>query len=696
VRAWGLAAAAAVALVPTAATAADTTPTVTFAPTTRSFDWEHLEKDVAVEVTNETPGPVHLRFLVTPFRNANISFRKPLATVTPAERTVGAGDSTVVKLVVWSAPAKKKQTTKTADKAKGQLPPALVAERPDEPGSYSGSLVAYDPAGKAFARLALVLVVPGVPSGKAKPEPLVDSRAVTAHRCNLLQCRDGPAAGEVRIPLAKKLKANQQLALTTSKRLGVIKTGDDDVAVYWDGKPAEGNDAGTSSIGLRFSGFDAAGKYEGKLHLLPDDQKSGEVALAVTFTDSIWRALFWIGLGVLASFALTHLMGVSIPYRRLRRQIKMKRTEYDTSYQDFHKAAEGKPWVDYEVAPAIVAKIESDLVREANALRHSYVGNIPTDRLTTLSTKIETEFTTLMFLKTFTDELGDLEAKVSELSTLVPLPLVGLDLTPPPFAATKLRELFSGRPYDDLAELGKRRESIRAALTQADEWLAIESTLRAIERDIRQYGGADDGTLKPDFGPLEHRLRRLYFGLWKSTEAGAAKAKSADVQKLRDDVDTVIAALPELAKEAAERMEDVGAAPAPAPAGADTRDGGGPIVARRARGGIFNRIRISLDGFLGVGDLQVELPTLRSLLRRAWDRVNARVDENIGWDALGILVVGLAIAVGSGLSSEYAGKVIGGPWDYVKLFLWGFATNLLVTTFAKGLDAIGVLRAARQ
>jgi hypothetical protein len=206
---------------------------------------------------------------------------------------------------------------------------------------------------------------------------------------------------------------------------------------------------------------------------------------------------------------------------------------------------------------------------------------------------------------------------------------------------------------------------------------------------------ADGGALKPDFRPLEHRLRGLYLGLWKSSEAGRAKAKSADVQKLRDDVDTPITALPELAKEAAERMGDVGAAPAPARVGAD--NGGGPTVVRRARGGgIFKRIRISLDGLDGFGPLQVELPNLRSLLRRAWDAVNARVDENLGWDALGILVVGLAIAVGSGLSTEYAGKVIGGPWDYMKLFLWGFATNLLVSTSAKGLDAIGVVRAARQ
>jgi hypothetical protein len=115
----------------------------------------------------------------------------------------------------------------------------------------------------------------------------------------------------------------------------------------------------------------------------------------------------------------------------------------------------------------------------------------------------------------------------------------------------------------------------------------------------------------------------------------------------------------------------------------------GPLTTspRAGRGlGLLILLLVASLFFAGVTPLWLFLATVAAL---------AALDARYGWDSLLLLLVGLVIAVASGLSTEYAGKVIGGPWDYLKLFISGFTTKVLLDTFVGAIDAVGVLRTAR-
>jgi len=690
------------------ARAAPPAPKLTFRPTTLSFNWEKLEKTVPVEVRNETPQLVHLIFFVTAFHNADASYSKRLAIAKPATATVEPGDSVDVRVIVGSPQTSKSNSAKVSAAAHGNAQPPT---KPKTTGSYDGSLVAYDSAKKVFARLPLTLTVAADTKTQEKvvPEPLVDAKTKTVEHCGWIpfHCRSRPSDGEIQLELKQMVKPGEELALTKKTRLGVIKNDDDDVViVYWDGKPPKMVTSDSSAIGLRFSdGFGGSGKYSGKLDLLPDDkEKKGEIALTVNFNDALWWPTIVIALGVISGFLVARRVGVSIPYSRLRRQIRSRRAEYDRSQRAFRRAAADTRWVDYDIAPAVVHEIEDALVAAATKLRGSYLGKIPADEVSDLTKKIDSEFDKVMLLDGFRRDLTDLDAKVADLENIEPLALAGFDLKPPPKAATTLAELLRGRRYDDLARLTARQTEIQAAPASADEWRALEASLRASQDDILRYG-SENGNLKPNFVPLEESLRTLYLQLWHNVDAKNAKTVLADLaNKLAADVAAARADLPDLAAVGAEIPVRPPAEPQPPrkPRGFGARAGRGTAFGYGGSGLSAVALLSALWNWLGSvlsalwGSL---VRMLRAALRMFWHAVrtlDSAVDGSIGWDALSLLIVAIVVAVASGLSTEYAGKVIGGPWDYLKLFLWGFGTKVLFDGIVGGLDAIGVLRDVRR
>jgi len=634
--------------------------------------WSELDS-VSLEVQNFTGDPIEVTYAVTPLRGEN-GPASSAARLRVAPQSAKLGPAGTVEMVLSRAP--------------GTKPP---------PGVYTAAVLAYEAGGQAISRRQLRVIVP---ARRAEPKPLIESATVRLFR-HTLRIDGAPTKDDLRIPVEA---ASTSLALVSTTRLGAIAFEDHVASVYWDGEDATGDEDGRT-IGLRFSGLEAAGQYEGTIDLLPLDDKSGTVKLTVIYSDGIWLPLLVVLLGVLAGTLLDILLGVTIPHKRLRARLRLLRSEADKAIETFNAAvvALGKPeWTGFDLRPA-VAHEEQRLEQDLAELRRAFIRKIPEERLDALEQNIEETLAALTTFAAFPKDLVDLDRVARALSTRPPI-RPPIDLPAHVAAVRELAKLLTPTAFSSLKQYGERRASIQGAVAPAEQWRKLEYEVgeaQVLLTPILLSGAGDAATR------LQARLSLLYAELLETTLTELASTDLAtalrllhrEIRMLAGQLGLTYAIQPGRYLEAPDRE----ALP----------DLLGSVLARKA----FQPLKIVAGAarsvVAGVRRLANVLVTLVKLFASSVRagavavlkqtesllvRTNAYIQNRWGgWLPILSFVAAIAIASASGLSTEYAGKAFGASnWDYLKLFLWGLTTKVALDLIIGGLDAIKVSRVLRR
>jgi hypothetical protein len=717
----GLLAAVVIAAAVTAvgrASAQDTEkPAVVFDETAPlALSWEDLDKGVSVEVFNNSPDPMTLSFSVTALRGDGsrhaaskylaVESAEPPATPTrgPAVLELGPGKSEAIVIT----------------RVGGATLPS---------GSYRSLLVAYDAKRKPIARLPLAITVVAA-AAEAKAEPLTDTLTITVYRNRyLLGWLDDrldttwfsdryPAPDDALLPLKTKAETVSLPTSVDERLLGGIQGPNGAVAVSYAATLAT-LESGRRALDLEFDGLKRFGEYQGDLDTLPADKDAGKVTLKLVSSDFIWWPLLAVSLGVLTGFLISRLIGVGLPSRRLRDEVALLREDYAyalTSFAGGKKRPRG--WRAANITKPVndaLEKCEDDI----RGFGRTQIANIPPDDVKELRQKVADVRTCVNAFTAYAGDMEDLEKKIDELKTKRPRPLPVLNGgAAPPHAATELSKLLVGTSFDSFDAFKAHRDAVTKALANASVWQKREKDISEAQADIETVKGPNAALLD-----LADDLLGFYRGLWNHTDVTeAANEDYGDaLRELRGKIDDAVSEVPKRERRRRARTRPNGRPTVDAdrgrvsygPSGAEPTGAGAPSLG--AGGALLGTLlavaggvlRAAWNGVTGGLRWLIEADQhlsnwiwtrIKSLSEWIWSRIDGFVDKHLGgWWTLGLLLVAFAVAIFTGLSTEYAGKAFGTSlWDYVKLFLWGVATKLVLDGVVKGLDAIGVPRLLRR
>ena len=704
----GLLAAVVIAAAVTAvgrASAQDTEiPAVVFDETAPlALSWEDLDKGVSVEVFNNSPDPMTLSFAVTALRGD------------------GSRLAASKYLVVESAepPATPTRTPAVLELGPGKSE-AIVIRRVGgatlSSGSYRSLLVAYDTKRKPVGRLPLATTVVAA-AAEAKAEPLTDTLTITVYRNRyLLGWLDDrldttwfsnryPAPNDALLPLKTKAKTVSLPTSVDERLLGGIQGPNGAVAVSYAATLAT-LESGRRALDLQFDGLRRFGEYQGDLDTLPTDKDIGKVTLKLVSSDFIWWPLLAVSIGVLTGFLISRLIGVGLPSRRLRDEVALLRDDYANALTAF-AAGKKRPrgWRAANITKPVNDALDEceDTIREFG---QTQIANIPADDVKELRKKIADLRTCINAFSAYAGDMRKLEKKIDELKTDRPRPLPVLNGGATPHAATELSKLLVGTSFDNFDAFKANRDAVTKAIADASVW-------QKRERDISEAQAEIEAVKEPNAALLDlaDNLLAFYRGLWNHidvTEAADDDYGDA-LRELRSKIDDAVSAVPKRERRRrarprpADRVNwDVRYLRRYGPSGAEPPVAGAP--SRRGGGGVLGILLALVGGVVGAAWLGVTaglgwlIEADARLSDWIWSRIDGFVDKHLGgWWTLALLAFAFAVALATGLSTEYAGKAFGTSlWDYVKLFLWGVATKLVLDGVVKGLDAIGVPRLLRR
>ena len=670
-----------------------------------ALSWKDLEKGVSVEVFNNSPDAVTLTFSVTALRGEGA-------------RRVGSQYLAIEAAEPPAVPTQGLAALELESGASGAISIKRVAGAVLPSGSYRSILVAYDATQNPVARLPLA-IAGATAAEEPRPEPLTDTLTITVYGNRYLfgwldKPFDGwfskryPAPEDALLPLTTKAEELSLPKDEDDRFLGGIQGINGAVAVTY--AATAGTLSGRRALDLNFENLERFGEYQGDLDTLPADKDAGKVTLKLVHSDFIWWPLAAVALGVLTGFLVSRLIGVGLPSRRLRDEVELLREDYDRALKTF---ADGKPprrWRASNITTP-VNKALAECEQKIREFGHTQIANIPEDDVKELRKKIADVRTCVNDFVAYAGDMEDLEKTIRALKTDRPDPLPPVSRSATPHAATELTsKLLVRKEFDSFEDFKQQREAVTKAIASAAIWQARENEISQAQADIDTVKEPDE-----ELQGLAEALLGLYQGLWHHIDVDQAAAASYGntLDELRGRIDAAITAVPkrerrrrtgtrQAGRSTADAFRDVlSSAASYLPSGMGPTagaPGGGFVVA--VREALFALAGAVLGAVFGAFTwlLSWLITAVARLSRWLWSRIDGLVDAHLGgWWTLGLLLFAFAIAIGTGLSTEYAGKAFGTSWwDYVKLFLWGVATKLVLDGVVKGLDAIGVPRLLRR
>jgi hypothetical protein len=660
---------------------------------------EDLDKGASVEVFNNSPDPMTLTFAVTALRGdgSRRAGSKYLVVESAEPPATPMGGPMVLEL----GPGKSE---------------AIVIKRVGgtelPSGSYRSLLVAYDAKRKPVARLPLTITVAAA-AAEAKIEPLTDTLTITVYRNRYLVgwfddlfgmswfSDRYPVSEDALLPLKTKAETVSLPTSADERLLGGIQGSNGAIAISYAATLAT-LESGRRALQLEFDGLKRFGEYQGDLDTLPADKDAGKVTLKLVSSDFIWWPLLAVSLGVWTGFLISRLIGVTLPSRRLRDEVALLRDDYAKALSDFaaHKKRP-RGWRAANITKPVNDALQEceDKIREFGTTQ---IANIPGDDVEKLRKKIADVRTCVNAFTAYGGDMEDLEKKIAELKKDRPRPLPLLNGGATPHAATELRKLLVGTSFDSFGAFKTHRDAVTKAIANASVWQKREKDISEAQADIEAVKEPNAVLLD-----LADNLLAFYRGLWNHidvTEAADDDYGDA-LRELRSKIDDAVSAVPKRERRRRARRRPTARAPWDVrdytrygPSGAEPPGTGAP--SRAVAGGVLGILLALVGGVVGAawhgvtGGLGWLIDAGARLSERIWSRIDGFVDKHLGgWWTLALVLFAFAVAIATGLSTEYAGKPFGTSlWDYVKLFLWGVATKLVLDGVVKGLDAIGIPR----
>jgi hypothetical protein len=640
--------------------------------------WVDLKDGESFELFNESTRELSLTLRLTAFRSESGKRLEAsdVLTVSPTTKTILGGDSIEVAL----------NRARSA-----REPPA---------GSYDGSLAVLNEGGDAFSRLKIALLVRREPAPD-RAEPLVDSLTIEVYRrrwgldalgdlLNTDWFRDRyPPPGDVLLPL--KTTTND-VEPPSEPELGTIQRGKRNpvVVTYLAAGPPD--ETGHRTLKLKFAPpLGTTGEYEGALDLLKTDKDAGVVTLKIVYSDFMLLPLLIALAGVVAGVIFSRFLGVLLPTAELRRQITSIRTDYKTALRRFPKPVKGRKCKKYDIAVPLQAAL-GEIEKTLSDLGREHARTIPTEALTPLKKAVGDARAQVSAFTEFAVELKELDSEARAIVKTRPPDVPRLELEGIPCVIKDLRaQLLCGRPLRTFKLFEDTRTEVKAAIAGAARWQELE---RGVGQAQKKIGDARKPN-KPntELDKLEHELHALYTDLWERTLVSETEAVGKSLADLRDRI--TLATTPERA--AAEHEESWMDPDRAGRAGGriSTHTNRMRLERRRIRerastSRSASGVRWNFGWILRLLLMAAALVATVSLAasKRAWRGIDAFVEEWLGgWRIVGLLILVSAGNVAVALSTDYAGKVFGSGWDYLKLAGVGFGATFVGSEVIKRFDS---------
>ena len=541
---------------------------------------------------------------------------------------------------------------------------------PPNPGTYTGLLHVWDESFDFAIHLPVTLEVPAAKAKGAaiatgeSPVPLVDEWKVQYYRLvpysPLINLQLFWPRRNTLLPLDIDANKGQAIALDPIEPLGYLTNPGYDLATAkWTPPTVVMPGTAKLAIRLKITNIGHTGDYIGKIDLLPDDDKNGEVTLTTNVTDIICWPIVAILIGIAAAWAGKMLLGVN------RNIWDLYQDEADTL--DLKKEQDCPDYNGYKIVNFDwQRKLILNNIRALKSTHRWY-------RFETLDAENEAYKSIVESLKKLDGQVTGWNAFCSELKALkAALSLITATRTrennpeprPPQFKIVA-EELTKGislkfADLDLVVEQGEeytgeeakeffdvRREKVIKATQLAQSWSGwvqrLDSAKNELQSDDAQQAALELPEIAKD---ARFELARVQTLLWVAPDLGALE--TYEMEKALRKAEGLVYGLiayktvppPERTAEWQPKAEDRG---------------------------FIKGVITAIQEFVPYSLLS-KLPEAPEERRLVVQRALQRSD--------GLMII-LAVIAGLylGLTDLYFGKIFGTPVDYLKAFAWGFGAK---------------------
>ncbi|MBA2358738.1 MAG: hypothetical protein H0V84_09965 [Actinobacteria bacterium] len=521
-------------------------------------------------------------------------------------------------------------------------------------GRYQGTVIAFVNGG-AGVRVPLTVVV-GT-AGSIDPEPAVETTEATVH-CYVPFGHFCRGDAEVEIPLKEgvEVKDPAALALPTGE-VGALSGDAGSARVRYGGEVKEEGGGGT--IELVLDHISGVGDYEGKVDLLPADDKAGDVTIKAAVSDAWGWAAGMLALGILAGLLLLRLAGSGRAIFNLRLRLGETLTDLDDAQGEFDRAAKDTDWAGFTVASAAASE-GTELKTKIDALGFASFSQLDAEKVKKIEERLAKLATAATELRALATDFPALKTATDALAKREP----GLDGEPPPLRADALA-LFGGERVLDLAELSQRVKDVQTKTALATSWKKYERLISDYIYELGQIDALDD---KND--ACARSLEALAGRLWEVRDE--TQFASEDIEGALAEVHKSIHDLQVGRKLKASEF---------------VRTLTGVTSWNLVEGGLLERIYPEVPA--APAPVTQPLPAPLSSSAAELEKL-----KEFGFRREAALaIVAFLIAVVTGMSTLYMDKAWGDWIDYANAFLWGIVTKTaLDLLLAPSLDQLAKVR----
>ncbi len=229
-------------------------------------------------------------------------------------------------------------------------------------GTYSGRLAAYATGGAAVVHVPVTITVAAAgTAGTVAPKPAAPKLRIQAIRWFPFVDRTVEVRRAV-VPLSAVVPQSTpatDIALTKDAVLGGLPGDRGGVASVRYAGAVTKLRHGLLGLKLDAANFDGPGTYAGTIHLLGEEEKSGDVEVTIVTKDTIVWAIIALAIGIMGAMWARRWRGVDHPATLLERRLESAKTGYAEAVKSFKRSAAGQRWGPYDTATDFAEQAES-------------------------------------------------------------------------------------------------------------------------------------------------------------------------------------------------------------------------------------------------------------------------------------------------------------------------------------------------
>lgn len=531
-----------------------------------------------------------------------------------------------------------------------------------KPGTYSGSLIAFEPSSDTVIRRALSITIPGG-VGTQEATPATEKLTINVTR-HFPWEGSGYSVDGNQLPLANSAALSpEQLSLTADQPLTFLGGDAALVAISWNGQLVSVADGHAKALELDLADLERSGQYDGAVDLIADPEGlRGKVTISVAVTD-LW---LWPVLAVFLGIALAYAIKRYVNVRRVVDGLSQRLAEivvtFDKAQTEFEAETTCKPFGAYEIKTTF-HHLADDLQTQLAALRRPAGVELDT-------TKSNEATVNLGALKEVADSWSGFAAELVKLADLVAeCDAAACDTTANrpkqrlgrPKVLAEADKLMKGGALD-FGKYKELRADVGKRQTLLASWRSMLDSLRFYQQRIEELRKESDGKgHETELAEAEAELNGVENELWSA-------ATSEDFTRFETSKD-LLGVEATLSRFVILPPDDDGMVAAVESLTAV--DGG-----------------IAVPGGVWAEPGRAEAPPVD------WAALGSKLRTQRQTLDLAVTAVSLLLALVAAMTTLYIGKQFGGVSDYLGAFVWALATDGVLTVLLAAVSRFGGVNVA--